>query len=204
MDAHNLVKTLHPLEVKVLLRYSPEDELDSERLKKELGYKDGQDNQAFSWLVAKGLAAEIRRSARMIFEITQLGRDTSRAGTPEERIFSHIEKAGASRLPDLVQALGLDQKTVGSAFGQLSKEGFLVMDADKKASLAAGATLPKRVVVLKDLLSSAASIPDGILEENGLDDAQRQVMSGVAKKRGAQDAFFRAAERERVTYRLLP
>ncbi len=204
MDARNLVKTLHPLEVKVLLRYSPDDELDSERLKGELGYRDGQDNQAFSWLVAKGLAAESSRSARTIFEITQLGRDTARDGTPEERILAYISASGASRIPDIVAGLGLDQKTVGSAFGQLSKDGLLVMDSEKKASLASTGTLPARIALLKGLLASACSAPDGILEEARLDAGQIQVMSGVAKKRGAQDAYFRLAERERVAYRLLP
>ena len=182
MDAHNLIKTLHPLEVKVLLAYGPDDELDSDRLKRDLGYRDGQDNQAFSWLVAKELAAVSSRTARTIYEITQLGRDTERDGTPEERILAHLSASGASRIPDIVQGLGLDQKTVGSAFGQLAKEGLLVMDAEKKASLAPGVSLPARVRVLKELLSSAARAADGILEEAALDAAQLGVMSTIAKK----------------------
>jgi phenylalanyl-tRNA synthetase alpha chain len=204
MDAHNLIRTLHPLEVKVLLAYGPEDELDAERLKRELGYRDGQDSQAFSWLVAKGFAAESSRIPRTIFEITQLGRDTERDGTPEERILAHLSSSGASRIPEIVAAVGLDQRTVGSAFGQLAKEGLLAMDVDKRAALVQGASLPARVRVLKGLLAAACSAPEGILEERELDHEQVGVMSAVAKKRGAQDAYFRLAEREQVSYRLLP
>ena len=39
MDISNIIKNLHPLEVKVLLKYSDKDELTSEKLIKELDYK---------------------------------------------------------------------------------------------------------------------------------------------------------------------
>ena len=82
MDPRSLVKSLHPLEVKVLLRYGTGDRLDAARLEAELGYKEGHSNQAFSWLSAKGLAAEDGREARTVYEITPLGREFAQ-GTAE-------------------------------------------------------------------------------------------------------------------------
>ena len=55
MDVKNIIKNLHPLEIKVLLKYSDKDELTSEKLQKELEYKEGHANQAFSWLSGKSL-----------------------------------------------------------------------------------------------------------------------------------------------------
>jgi len=56
MDIQALIKNLHPLEVKVLLAYTAKDELTASRLEKDLGYKEGHANQAFSWLTGKELA----------------------------------------------------------------------------------------------------------------------------------------------------
>jgi phenylalanyl-tRNA synthetase alpha chain len=142
MDARSLAKSLHPLEVKLLLRYAGDaakgSELDAGLLQAELGYKEGQANQAFSWLAAKGLAAESSRSATTVYELTPLGREQAEKGSPEERILRFLSEKGPSRLPDICAGLGLEQKDVGSAFGQLSKEGALSMDADKKAVLSPG------------------------------------------------------------------
>ena len=73
MDTHALIKNLHPLEIRVLRTYGAKDELTSERLQKELDYKEGHANQAFSWLVGKELAAVVRREPHTYFEITDLG-----------------------------------------------------------------------------------------------------------------------------------
>ncbi len=223
MDARSLVKSLHPLEVKVLLRYgtpdamasgdaiaSGGDRLDSARLESELGYKEGHSNQAFSWLSAKGLAAEDGREARTVYELTPLGREFAEKGAPEERILRYLSEKGPSRLPDIAAGLGLEQKDVGSAFGTLSKEGALSMDGDKRAVLstewfekahAAGGAKP-RVAIVRELLAKAVASEGGLLEESALDGPEKAAMAGIARKRGAGDAAFRAAERERVWYRL--
>lgn len=209
MEAAILAKSLHQLEVKVLRAYGPEDDLDAGRLVRELGYKEGQANQAFSWLTAKGLAAEKARSSRAVYEITALGRLFSAKGTPEERILDHLREKGPAKLPELAAALDLEQKDVGSAFGLLSKEGSVAMDADKRASIVAGWSdapsaggAKSRLALIHGLLAKAASREDGILEEDELAPAEVGVMASVAKKRGAGDSPFRVAERERVVYRL--
>ena len=56
MDIKNIIKNLHPLEIKVLLKYSGQDELTSEKLQKELDYKEGHANQAFSAPTARSMS----------------------------------------------------------------------------------------------------------------------------------------------------
>jgi len=208
MDARSLVKSLHPLEVKLILRYAAgegqAEELDAARLGRELSYKEGQANQAFSWLQAKGLAAESSRSSAVFFELTPLGRDMAEKGSPEERILALLKEKGSLRLPDIAAALGLEQKDVGSAFGLLSKEGAVAMDGEKKATAKEGAPVPARLATLRALLVRAAAAEGGVLDEASLSDAEKALMAGVAKKRGAADAPFRSAERETVRYRLSP
>lgn len=201
MDPVSVAKTLHPLEVRILLKYDRQSEIDARRVRDDLGYREGQENQAFSWLSGKGLIEETARKTTVYYEITPLGLEYATKGTPEERIFTLLASSGPARLPELAEKLGFEQKTIGSAFGLLSKEGVLCMDAEKKAALAEGAKLPDLVLRLKALLDSAAA-GGGMLEESSLETSDRAILQSVAKKRGAGDAPFRVAERERVLYRL--
>lgn len=203
MDAMSVAKTLHPLEVKILLKYEAGATVDAAAVRADLGYREGQENQAFSWLLGKGLIQEQSRTATTFFEITPLGLEYAEKGSPEERIFSLVAKEGPAKLSDLAQALGFDQKTIGSAFGSLSKAGVMGLDSDKKAVISREAGLPPKTLVLKDLLEKAKTA-GGSVEESSLSPEALEVMKGVAKKRGAGDSPFRIAERERVVFSILP
>lgn len=200
MDAIGMAKQLHPLEMKLLLAYDETSDIDARKVRDELGYREGQENQAFSWLLAKGFLAETGRQASLFFEITSLGREYAEKGLPEERILDMLRREGAKRLPDLASALGLEQKSIGSAFGLLSKEGAVTMDAEKRACAVEGFPLPQRLAVLKGLLAKAVGA-GGSIDESALGGEDRTVMLSVARKRGAGDAPFRMAEREQVLYR---
>ena len=92
MDVKNIIKNLHPLEIKVLLKYSDKDELTVEKLQKELEYKEGHANQAFSWLSGKTLLKEIRRTPHTYYEITEMGRALAKTGTVEERMINYLKE----------------------------------------------------------------------------------------------------------------
>ncbi|MGA2477946.1 MAG: phenylalanine--tRNA ligase subunit alpha [Spirochaetia bacterium] len=194
-------RELHPLEVKVLLRYGASEPLGLARLAAELAYNTGQANQALSWLSAKGYAAESARAQRVFYEITDFGRECMTKGTYEQRIVDLLEKAGSLALPEISQKLGMEAKDVGSAFGGLSKDKVLAMDAGKKASVAPGGKdiLAARQAALQALLARAQAGP---LDEGSLAAAEAELASSQAKKRGAAGSLFRRVEREEVTYTL--
>ena len=132
MDVSNIIKNLHPLETKVLLRYSQNDDLTSEKLQKDLDYKEGHANQAFSWLSGKELVKEAGRTPHTYYEITELGRFIVKVGsTIEERFIDFIKGHGAQVLPKIAAALNIESKDIGSAFGQLAKDGVLKMNDEK-------------------------------------------------------------------------
>ena len=134
MCHQQLIKELHPLEIRVLLHFKRGDSISSERLQRELGYKPGQSNQAFAWLEAKQLIEETERRTTPEYSITELGVEYREKGTPEERLLALVrdEKQGPLTLPEIAQELGLENRDVGSAFGALSKRGLLVMNEDKR------------------------------------------------------------------------
>lgn len=200
MDISGTIKNLHPLEIKVLLKYTQKDELTSARLQKELDYKEGHANQAFSWLGGKELVKEVSRTPHTFFEITDLGRELSEKGTVEERAVAFLKDNGAKTLPEIAAGLGLEQKDIGSAFGQLSKEGILAMNAEKKAEYT-GRELPARITLTSKVLKDAIAA-DGTLNQDTLSKEELDVITSLAKKRGAADAPFRTFTRETVVYQL--
>jgi phenylalanyl-tRNA synthetase alpha chain len=202
MEPRSLLKGLHPLEIKVLLHYAPGDELDAAKLVRELGYVEGQANQAQAWLSAKGLAAETGRSSRVAYEITDLGRAWAASGSPEDRLLAFLRSNGPAAMPAICAAIGLEQKDAGSAFGRLSKEGLLSMTPEKLVAASASG-LSARSAALSALLAKAIAA-DGPLDEGSLSAAENALMAEVAKKRGAADAPFRASDRETVRWALSP
>jgi phenylalanyl-tRNA synthetase alpha chain len=199
MEAETLRKELHPLEVKVLRRFSVGEELAGERLADELGYNPGQANQAFSWLSTKGLIGEKSRVTTTAYELTELGADYRENGTPEERMLRLLQAAGPKRLPDIARELSLENKDVGSAYGQLAKQGVLAMDGEKRV-MVNDPSGGESVAVVRKLLDR---VSDGTaLAEEELSPAERKVIAGISKKRGAAGSVFKVVERDRVTYAL--
>ena len=203
MDIQALIKNLHPLEIRVLLSYTPSDELTSDLLQKKLDYKEGHANQTFSWLGGKNIVSVVRREPHTFFELTDLGREYAEKGSPESRIIAFLRDSGPHSLPEIAAALGLENKDVGSAFGMLSKQGVLAMDGDKKAAYT-GAAAPDSLEITAHLLKKAAAAEGGLLDQANLSDEEKKCMGGLAKKRGAADVPFRMVERETVVYKLEP
>lgn len=201
MDIQNIIKNLHPLEIKVLLKYTQKDELSSGKLQKELNYKEGHANQAFSWLTGKNLLSVFKRTPRLFYEITDLGKEYAKNGTPEERIIAFLKQNGATSLPEIASSLGIEQKDVGSAFGSLSKDGVLKMNAEKKAEYT-NSPLPERITIVKDLLKKAEDSENGLIDSSQLSAIEREVISVLAKKRGSSGSPFKIIERETVFYKM--
>jgi len=219
VDIQNIIKNLHPLEVRILLQYKKGDELTIEKVEKELGFKPGNGNQALSWLAGKGLIGEIRRETAVFYELTDLGREWKEKGSPEERIIELVRKqSGALKLPDIAKTLNIENKDIGSAFGSLSKLGILAMDNDKNVIIKSPHVelLLKEffngervndpainyLVTIRSLLEKGASapIPEAALPEASLNAEEKTAMGGIAKKRGAADAPFRQIDRETVVF----
>ncbi|MFW5884484.1 MAG: phenylalanine--tRNA ligase subunit alpha, partial [bacterium] len=158
------LKSLHPLEVRVLREFDPGDTISADVLAERLGYKTGQANQAVSWLGAKGLVEETERETVVAYELTDLGREYAEKGTPEERIVRFIDAHGPARIPEIVEALGLANKDVGSAYGALSKMGVLAMDGEKRITLR-DADAADEVKKVRALLDKAAASEDGVLTQ---------------------------------------
>jgi phenylalanyl-tRNA synthetase alpha chain len=192
------VKNLHPLEVRLLRHVNLGEAITADRLISELDYKVGQCNQAFSWLVAKGFLEEVSRTNRVFYELTELGRDQKSNGTPTVRIFTYLQSNGATSLPELAAALGLEKKDVGSAFGALSKAKVTKMNEEHNA-IVIGTELPQEETIIASLLTKGL---EGSFEDVDLNNEEKKVIKKLAKKRGASNAAFKIVEKEDVVFEL--
>lgn len=192
------VKNLHPLEVRLLRHVDLNEQITAERIIDELGYNVGQCNQAFSWLSAKGYLVETSRETRVMYELTEFGREQQQKGTPAQRIFTFIKAEGPQALPELASALQLEKSEIGSAFGQLSKAGYVSMNEENKAQ-ALSEELGGEFVLTTELLRLGLA---GELSEADLSEAQKSAMAKIAKKRGAANSPFKVIEREYIGYAL--
>lgn len=199
MDVDVIIKTLHPLEVRVLSHFSPKDVITVEAIIEGLGFNLGQCNQALSWLSAKECVTERSRTQRVVYELTDLGRDYREQGTPEERIVGQLREKGPARLPELAAALALENRDVGSAYGQMSREGLLDMDGEKRVVLKDGIE-SEALSIVRRLLERTRSAD--VIDEADLSDSEKSAMAGISKKRGASNSVFRVAEREEVSFTL--
>ncbi len=193
------VKKLHPLEVKLLRHVSLGEEISAERIIKELSYKVGQCNQAFSWLSAKGLIKEIDRSVKVVYEITDFGRKALTEGLVTERIFTFLAENGAHTLPEIAEKLQIENSEVGSAFGSLSSKKAVALNSERKAEKISD-SLPDEVKMQRSLLERASE--SGELDEKSLSPEEKKVISQMSKKRGASQSPFKLSEKEIVIYTL--
>jgi phenylalanyl-tRNA synthetase alpha chain len=201
MSHETLIKALHPLELKVLLRYGQGEPFSAARLEKDLGFKPGQSNQALSWLAAKGLAEEVSRQRRVAYTLTELGRQYKEKGTLEERLAALLHREGPLSLPEIASRLAVEAREVGSAFGALSKAGLAAMNEAKKAVLAARTDLRESVLATLRALFALFDDREAVPAEE-LSPAQAELIGSHSRKRGAEKGAFRIVEREEADYRL--
>ena len=192
------VKNFHPLEVKLLRNVNLGEDITAERIVKELDYKIGQCNQAFSWLSAKGCLEETGRRTVVTYELTDLGKTQAEEGTPAQRIFDLLKNSEPLALPQIAEKLGLEKSDIGSAYGSLSKAGTCAMNEENKAYIK-NDQLPSDVTETAELLKKGLK---GAIDESAMTDREKELMGRISKKRGAAGSPYKMSESEVVTYRM--
>ena len=193
------VKNLHPLEIKLLRYAQMNKDINSSDLIKELNYNIGQCNQTFSWLSAKNFITEISRIIKISYELTESGLFQAEYGMPVLRLFNLLNEKNNLSLPEISDILNLDNSDVGSAYGTLAKYKIISMTSDHKAYIV-NQNLPEEILNLQKLLVRAKE--KSIIDDEDLDQKEKDLIKSIAKKRSAGNSPFKVIEREIITYRL--
>jgi phenylalanyl-tRNA synthetase alpha chain len=195
------LKSLHPLEIKLLLNVSPKEIFTVYQLIDKLSLKLGQCNQAISWLMAKEAITEKSREAKILYTLTELGVQFQEKGLPETRILSLVKEKGPKKFPEIARELELPNETVGSSFGQMSKEGILGMDKEKRVSVKDESKIQKYELI-QAILDKAVK-EEGSIEQKDLTPEESELIGGISKKRrGSSNSVFKVVERDDVSYQI--
>ncbi|AWG42884.1 phenylalanine--tRNA ligase subunit alpha [Candidatus Borreliella tachyglossi] len=192
-----IVKTLHPLEIKVILNYKKDDEIFSLRLIEDLLYNEGQSNKTIEWLSSKSIISEVFRKVNVFYRLTTKGLDALENGLIEEKIIDLISRKTVL-VANLSSELGIDVVDVGKAFGSLSREGVLSLGYGKEI-VAKDLEKYASYKIVKKLLERAR---DGDLLEDNLVKEELSVIASVSKKKGASDVLFKKIDRLDLKFEL--
>ncbi|AHH08493.1 phenylalanine--tRNA ligase subunit alpha [Borrelia anserina] len=190
-----ILKALHPLEIKAILNYKEGDEIFALRLAADLFYNEGQSNKTIEWLVSKGILRETFRKINVFYRLTQKGIDALDNGLIEERVINLVSRKTVL-IANLSSELAIDARDAGKAFGNLSKEGVLSLGLSKE-------------IVVKDLKRASCKIvkellikaKESDLSEDNLSNDELLVISNYSKKKGASDALFKVVEKLDLKFR---
>lgn len=220
------IETLHPLEIRVLVKIGEGEVFDLPRCMEALSENPEQAHQVVSWLHDRGYTEIEAERVAVQYDLTERGLENARNGLVEERILRLLYTRPKLPIPEVAAALKLEQAPVGSAVGRLVRAGAIAFDSDKRLLLATAAgaqasaapqasgaqtgaqtstapqtnapALPREVTAIKELLRRATQTA---LLRDQLSDDERATIEPLAKKRGAANALFRMSEKRHASYR---
>ncbi|AFU74806.1 phenylalanyl-tRNA synthetase subunit alpha [Borreliella afzelii HLJ01] len=194
----NLIKTLHPLEIKVILNNKEEDNISSSIIIEKLGFNEGQANKTIEWLNSKRIIIETYRKLNVFYKATEKGLSVLKDGFVEEKIINLVSRKTVLA-SNLALELELDLKEVRKAFGNLLKEGILSLDLNKQVIINCSDGIEANYQKIRVLLERAKS--SDLLRES-LTTEELLLISNFAKKKGADSVFFKIIEKFDLKFRL--
>ena len=199
MPHYDILKTLHPLEVHVLLNFEEGEIISFEKAIEKLSFNFGQYNQATAWLLSKQLIQEDKSETTLTIALTEMGKKYQIRGTPEENMFRLLQEQGSMTIPEMALELNMEKSDVGAAYGALSKDKYLSMDESNRIQLTSE-QLPRRITNLRGLVDKFSGLDE--LDSKDITDEERQLVNTNSRKRGSGKGIFRVAEREIKSYGL--
>jgi phenylalanyl-tRNA synthetase alpha chain len=187
---------LSPNESRILGALADGAERDVAAIARDARLEHDQARSAIEGLKARGHVRQTGEAIDRRAVATELGRRYAETGLPELAILRHVAAAPAD-IAACQELPGFDRKALGTAFGQLRKQG-LVTVAEGRVSAADGGAADLEVIegTLRDL---AAAGGQGL----GWDALPESFRSRYQpRKRGAGDALVDVQETTTRTYRI--
>lgn len=198
MDINELIKTLHPIETKILIAIEPDRNIDIQYLLDKTDLNEGQIRRGIDWLLSKNLIKEVSRRKIKKYKITDKGKEFLEKPLIEKSIIEFLKQHESVRIPDLMQNLPYDKKDIGSAIGNMRKEGEIIQQSE-------GQITPGELrnidyyETLENVLKKF--IDTNIIEEFRLTEKEQKCLQR-AFNISFHKNFFKVKETDIVTYKL--
>jgi len=122
----NIIKTLHPIEIKILISSDIKKEINVDYLIKSTGMNEGQVRRGLDWLLSKKLIKETSRNKIRKFTITDKGREFTNKKLIEKAIIEYLINNENVQIKDLMEKLSYESRDIGSTVGNMKKESEIV------------------------------------------------------------------------------
>lgn len=207
-EIKNIVESLHPLEVRILLAFKPGEAVPREavtdaQLIQQASIEQAQKDMAIGWLLAKGVVEVAGERVDRFVSLTETGENYRERGIPELRIFQAIRQAIREN-PDCTMAEirgrgDLEPTEISSATGTLKDKGVIRIVSGGRFEIADESQLSEFENVQRLIASLAGR---GEIDLSDLPEAEQAVIEGMHRKRGKAKGVFRINEKVSRTYLL--
>ena len=181
-----ILKELHPLEIKVLLPFKKKKELTIETT--DLSEADSR--RAIGWLITKKFIEVKSKISYQLVSLTELGKQYLKDRIPEVRIMNILKEKGKIKLselniPDCSQAIGT------------LKEGGII-------NIKEGGIIERGKIPYTDFTTPLMEKINkkGKVSLSELSDKEQELIATHHRKRGKERGIFRVDEREKIAYRI--
>lgn len=182
--SENILKELHPLEIKVLLAFKEKPEFLSPELVSAAQISDADSRRAIGWLQSKGLIELIPKETKTTIYLTDLGKKYLTDGTPEQRAFDFINKTNAPKMSDLNF---LDEEERKEAIKFFKSNNIIDIQAGGVIVLKPeGTQNQNKIAILQELIRKS----NNRVSMEKLDETEKSFVSERYKERGKSRNVF--------------
>ncbi|MBI4723031.1 MAG: phenylalanine--tRNA ligase subunit alpha [Candidatus Stahlbacteria bacterium] len=196
--AENMLKELHPLEVKVILAFKDRAELTIQEIMDTTSLEveplsDGDIRRAVGWLETKAIIEKLKEEQETFVQLSELGKKYVDKGTPEKQIVEKVR----SQVLIIKQIDFLEPQERSEAIGFLKDKGIIEIKSGGAIELK-DATAIKEIECIDNLIQKAAV---GITLESLIDD-EKQIIASRHRERGKDKGIFELTRKITSTYKL--
>ncbi|MFW5852850.1 MAG: phenylalanine--tRNA ligase subunit alpha [Nanoarchaeota archaeon] len=129
MDAENILRSLHPIEKKILPVLEKTQDFDS--IAKESGLKEIEVSRGLYWLSGKGIV-ELEEESEDVVVLDKNGILYSKKGLPERRFLETLKKLGRDKVSvsEILEHSSLEKDEVNICIGSLKKKMAVEIEKD--------------------------------------------------------------------------
>jgi len=197
METDEIVKTLHPFEIKILNQIDPQA-FTIATLSQDIDLNEAQTRSGVNWLEGKELIEKDNKSVVQKYTLSKKGESYALTGLLELAIYKYLKENNEVDISHLMENLDYDKRDSGSAFGFLRKNNQIIQE--KNGSILASKTFDLQYYEdLTQLLQSFVTQKE--INHEDLDSAQAATLS-KAMQIQLHKNFFKFKESEIFTYTL--
>ena len=199
MSSKETVKTLHPLEIK-LLHVIQGKSFDIAGISTEIDLNEAQTRSGVNWLEGKGLIQKKDKFITKKYSITEKGKTYTHKTLLEISIHDYIKKNDLVNINDLMSNLDYDRKDIGSSFGFLKKNNEIRQNKD--GSLEIDDSFNMKYYEASASLLMRFKEKNEILEGE-LNATEKEVLN-YASQIQLYKGFYKCKESETFSYQITP